>query len=105
MLIPEIMGLFRHHNLNQGMHIDGNGKSIDIILRGVRRLKDYREVDLEILGVPEMSSLCINSDDGLVKIIDGIKVGIRNNARRKGRAVPFHYCADSIYCLTHREYD
>ena len=99
------MGLYRRYKVNEGVHIEGRGRSIDVVVKSVKGKKNRKEVDFKIIGIPEMSEIHISYLDGLVHLEDGIFVGVRNHEGRfVGRCdvevhlkAPNDYKFDNIY--------
>lgn len=98
------MGLFQTRRENEGVNIEGNGRTIDIIVRRIGGTKRRREAYLEIQGVPNIKNLHLKYSDGLVKITDGVEIGIRDNVVASGKRAEFHYRVASIYSIKYREY-
>jgi len=89
------MGLFSSFKENYGMHIENTPVgTIDIILREVGGTRSRREANFEIRGVPNLERLHISYRDGLVKVVDNVYIGIRNNTKAGAKKVELHYNGD-----------
>lgn len=69
------MGLF---SVNEGMHIEGDGISVDIIVIAIGKSGRDREACLEILGIKGLSKMCLFSSPDLVSLGHDIYIGILN---------------------------
>lgn len=75
------MAMHIQHGFNSGMHLYGNGESIDIIVRNIEGRPPNREVDLEIIGIGSTYQMHLTYGDGEVTIAPGIRVEIINKEK------------------------
>jgi len=89
------------------MHIEGNGISIDVIVRTIEGPPGEKETDLEIRGVPELTEIHLGPSSGLVPVIEGIKLAISEAKpkRDKGKQIPLFCKARESYKIEPRRYD
>ena len=77
------MGAFRLR-VNQGIHIDGEGVSIDVIVVARGGCRDGGEACLEIIGLDGVDKMCLASSENLVHLGKDIYLGIlRSKKQRK----------------------
>jgi len=101
------MGLFKTHRVNEGMHIEGNGESIDWIVRARGGVDVNRmDAEIEVRGVPGINTIHLTWSDRPVWLASGLRVGIKNKGTRRyrGYRVTFIYLADRCYSLSARKY-
>jgi hypothetical protein len=92
--------------VGQGAHIEGNGKSIDIIVTNISGTKRTREADLKINGVPGLTNIHLKYNSDRKKITDGIEIGIiTEHSERGGKWVNLYYVANKKYLILKRKYD
>jgi len=101
------MLLYRSHKLNQGMHIKGNGLSIDVIVVAIYGTRSCREACLEIIGVTGTNMIGVSYSKGLVKLIEDIEVGILNIKKSKdaSNSVTIYYSAPKKYSFQPKSYN
>ncbi|HLC87301.1 MAG TPA: hypothetical protein VJH65_03450 [Candidatus Nanoarchaeia archaeon] len=97
------MGLFVSHRVNEGMHIEGKGISVDVIVKEIGGDIKFRTAILEIKGVENLHYLNIKWFDGLVKIIDGVYVGVRDKRLSSKDKIRMHYSANDEYCFVRKD--
>ena len=91
------MGWFTGHKVNEGVRIEGNGASVDIIVRAIMGSRIQREADLEIRGIPYLQALHIKHSDLLVKLEDGIGLRVYNGIRHASNQITLCYILSDIY--------
>jgi len=73
------MGYSTSHSVNEGLHIVGDQVSIDVIVRKIGGSKRWREADFEIRGVTNLETLHLSHSDGIVPLIEGVEIRVRDN--------------------------
>lgn len=98
------MDLFTEQKINEGVHIDGKGKSIDVILRKVGGSRRKREAYLEISGVEGLHTLKVAWYAGLIEIVPGVDIEVVTGANPRSDRVKFHYDMTEDFLLSRRRY-
>ena len=98
------MGLFLEHKKNRGVNIQGNDKCIDIIVREIGGPNGQREGIFEIRGLDSLNNLHLTYSNGLIRLEEGLEMGIRQVKTKYGRRLPVHYRISGEYSVTKRRY-
>jgi len=92
--------------INQGVNIQGKGKSIDIIVLNYGGRSRERTALVEIRGVYNQPGfLNMKASKRLTHLTDGIKYGVRFTQKGRGRTVPMDFSLPDGYSITREEYD
>ena len=97
------MGLFMPLKKNEGMLIERKNEFIEVIARKIEGTRTAREADLEIRGDPGKSVIHLKHDNGLVKILPDVYIGIRNKKRADKYEVEMHFSTN--YYMVKLKYD
>jgi len=98
------MGLVRTQRVGEGMHFSGRGKSIDVHIEDIKGPRDNRWVKFKIQGVEGMNYLSVTKYDGLVDLVDEIKIAVCPNVENAGHAAIL-YRAPWDYQLDRMEFE
>ncbi len=85
------MGLFLGFRENEGMCIKTGHGNIDIIVRGISGPRKNKEVDFEVKGIKGLEKKHLSCNQGLVKLTEGVFLGIRDGKFQKSGKVDVHY--------------
>jgi hypothetical protein len=98
------MGLFLGFEQNEGMHIPADSGTLDLIVRKIAGPQSCRKVDIEVKAGGASSYLRITAREGLVKIAEGVYIGVREKkGQRSARRVDLHYSGH--YRIEKRKYE
>ena len=92
---------------NHGMHVEGHGKTIDMIVSSISGTRRFREADIKILDSTEPDRVVhlSHSDNSPVQIIDGVTINIIKRGKKCGSgAVSIFYSIGVGYTYMPREY-
>ena len=64
------------HGINEGVHIESNGLSIDIIVIAIGKKLSYREACLEISGIEGLDKMCLFPSKKLSSLGHDIYIGM-----------------------------
>ena len=97
-------GYMRCFKENQGTHIEGNGESIDVVVRKIINSGPQKEANIEIIGIPGLKEVHLSPSNRDVDLIPGIKLGIVHRERKSGRPVYLSYYCEEGYSLKPKNY-
>ena len=66
---------------DEGVCIDGKGKSINIILRSIEGYGQDRRAILEVKGLEDLTEILLSNVKTAVELVDGIKIGMPKSDR------------------------
>lgn len=99
------MDLCTKHRVDEGLHIEGKGHSVDIIVRDIEKAKKIKAAILELRGIPATTNLYLKPADGLVELIDGIQIAVTNNNNKSSiREVEIYYRTSKGFTTEKRRY-
>lgn len=96
------MGIFHKLRLHEGACIKTEMGLVEIIVLRIGGTKTTREADFEIRGIPDINSLHLSYDSGLVYLVGGLRVGIRDQRRTAGSSVEMHF--QTKYAIEFEDY-
>lgn len=99
-----IMKRTASHKVNTGLHIQGNGRSIDVIVRKIEHALDDMGAALEFNGTPNMRCIYMTNLDGLFEIAHGIKIKIEKRNPSNGQVVYISCEVPEGYNVEKRDY-
>jgi len=97
------MGLYRYHKLNQGVHIEGGGLSIDLVVRKIGGTKKRREASLEVRGLSHTDRIYLYHNHITPLFASGIEIGIADplgQSRNGSNSVTIFYDVPKKYSIT-----
>jgi hypothetical protein len=101
------MGLYRTLRENDGVHIQGNGVSLDVIVREISLIQDtFKKAYLEVQNQEENYNFSIAEGDSLYKITSDVKVQVRTRTKSTNRKViTLNFCAPIKYHFNFKHYE
>ena len=96
-------GFMRSFKENQGTHIEGNGESIDVVVREIIGSSYRKEVVVEIRGVPELETAHLTGANRNIDLAPGLNVGIVHK-QTSGLPVYLSFLLDEGYRITPKDY-
>ena len=94
----------RRYKLNNGLHIEGNGASLDIILRQIDGAGKEREAALEIISQQERKIIYLKNNTDPKEIYENIRIKVLRQKEGKGRSVSLLYIMPENYAISHKTY-
>ncbi len=96
------MGLVLTHKRNQRAHVEGRGKSLDLLVTSFEGV-EYQNAELKITEDGESRKLLLKYDDGYVKITDYLEIRIGRGNPYPDDSVRIDYKAPSEYLILRSE--
>jgi hypothetical protein len=97
------MALILTRRINQGVHVEGRGDSLDLIVSKIRGDHVWCEAEIEVRSSNESRFLQISTDSSPVSVLDNFKIGLMG---KRGRyAVSIAYTANWDYQIQRRDYE
>jgi hypothetical protein len=96
--------LVRTQRIGEGMHIRGEGRSIDLTILKIKGRGYHKRVKLRVEGVDGLKELELSHGGELVKLIENISVGVGDSHEKDLKKVSMVYSAPEEYKLNREEF-
>ena len=94
------MGLFRTQKENEVVHIRGPCLDASIRVSYIGGTLRDKKVELRVRGIPGLETVTISNSDGLVELMEGIEIGVRDDQGNYFRKVDLHYRVSQAYTVS-----
>ncbi len=96
------MALILTHKVNQGVHVEGRGLSLDLIVRDIRGDYSQCEADIEVRSSTGSRFLQISADGSQIFPLE--EFGIELIGKHRRHSVKIAYTADWDYQIRRKDY-
>ena len=94
----------RRYKLNNGLHIERNGTSLDIIVRQINGTSREREAAFDILSPQERKTVYLKNNDEPREVYENISIKVLKQKRGKGESVSLLYIVPEDCTVTYKTY-